>query len=90
METKEDISRLREQVAVLTAAERLGKMRAPHHSPGVWLGRIWARNLSSHTSTLLASSVRGVWRIIYPESGRKIYGFMGPKNHGTQTLFSYC
>lgn len=55
METKEDISRQREQVAVLTAAERLGKMRAPHHSPGVWLGRIWARNLSSHTNTLLAS-----------------------------------
>lgn len=37
METKEDTSRQREQVAVLTAAERLSNVRAPHHSPGLSL-----------------------------------------------------
>lgn len=73
-------SRQREQVAVLTAAERLRRMTAPQPSPG---GSLW-QDLSNglfkpHTGTLLTSSVMGARRIIYSESRRKIYGFMGLK-----------
>lgn len=55
-------------------------MKVRQHSPGGSLRQdLGNEPFEPHTGTLLTSSVMAAWRIVYPESGRKIYGFMGPK-----------
>lgn len=88
VETEGGISRQKEQGAVVTAAESLGKTGLPT-SPEILLCKgLGKEPIELHTGTLLTPSVMGTWKIIDPEPGRKIYGFMGPDIYSAQILLS--